>query len=298
MPNDAEVYLVIGAILRRQGKWQESTANLEKAVSLNPNDTWPLQNLFFNYQVQHDFDAANRVVDRALAINPKSFSLWGMKAKLAVAERGDLTVAEKGLAEFDQGKARGDLKDLSPETMFEVAMAKANVLLLRRKYPEALEALRQLPHEMPPANLRGLVEVSLLEGTLNQAIGQMVEARAAFLKAKETAEAMVREAPNDAMRHAVLARTLARLGEKDAAIAEGKRAAELLPESVDAFQGPEMTQALAEVYAVTGENARAIETLDGLLSRPSEVTVPLLKIDPTLDGLRNDPAFQAMLLKH
>ena len=48
LPNDSQVYLVIGAIQRRQGEWEQSTANLEKAASLNPKDTWPLQNLFFN----------------------------------------------------------------------------------------------------------------------------------------------------------------------------------------------------------------------------------------------------------
>ena len=36
LPNESEVYLAIGAIQRRQGKWAESTANLEKAASLNP----------------------------------------------------------------------------------------------------------------------------------------------------------------------------------------------------------------------------------------------------------------------
>ena len=36
LPNDAEVYLAIGAIQRRQGKWKESNANLEKAASLEP----------------------------------------------------------------------------------------------------------------------------------------------------------------------------------------------------------------------------------------------------------------------
>src|SRR5207244_9982325 len=51
LPNESEVYLAIGAIQRRQGKWAESTANLEKAASLNPKDTWPLQNLAFNYQM-------------------------------------------------------------------------------------------------------------------------------------------------------------------------------------------------------------------------------------------------------
>ena len=45
LPNESEVYLALGAIQRRQGKWAESTANLEKAASLNPKDIWPLQNL-------------------------------------------------------------------------------------------------------------------------------------------------------------------------------------------------------------------------------------------------------------
>ncbi len=49
---------------------------------------------------------------------------------------------------------------------------------------------------------------------------------------------------------------------------------------------------------LTGENAKAISLLDGLLSRPSNVTVPLLKLDPTMDRLRTDPAFQAILAKH
>lgn len=299
LPNDAEGYLVIGAIQRRQGKWKESTANLEKAVSLDPNHTWPLQNLFFNYQMQRDFEAANRVIERALAIEPKSFSLWALKAKLAVSARGDLTIAENVLAEFEQAKARGELpKNQDPETVAEFGLGKANVLMLRRRYPEALEALRQLPQEALNSLPDGFCEGSLLEGILRQKLGQIAEARAAFLKAKELAEAAVREAPNEASRHARLGRTLAYLGEKEGAIAEAKRATELLPESIDAFSGPAMTQALAEVYVLTGENAKAIELMDGLLSRPSELTVPFLKIDPTLDGLRNDPAFQEMLSKH
>jgi TolB-like protein len=36
LPNDAQAYLAIGSIQRRQGKWAESTANLEKAATLDP----------------------------------------------------------------------------------------------------------------------------------------------------------------------------------------------------------------------------------------------------------------------
>jgi TolB-like protein/Flp pilus assembly protein TadD len=298
LPNDAGVYLVIGAIERRQGRWKESTANLEKAVSLNPHDTWPLQNLFFNYQMQRDFEAANRVIDRALAISPKSFTLWGLKAKLAVEENGDLGVAEKGLAEFEKAKASGSLKDVDPGVLAEIDLAQANVLVLRGKYPEALAAVRQLPQEARSGKSHELKEVHLLEGMIYEKMGQAEAAHAAFLKAKEEAETALREAPNDAERHASLGRVLAHLGEKEAAIAEAKRATELLPESVDAFSGPMMKQALAEVYAVTGENAKAIELLDGLLSRPGDLTVPLLKLDPTWDRLRDDPEFQKLLATH
>src|SRR5262249_678731 len=70
LPNEAEVYLALGAIQRRQGKWAESTANMEKAVSLNPKDTWALQNLSFNYQMLRNFPKANETIDRALAVNP------------------------------------------------------------------------------------------------------------------------------------------------------------------------------------------------------------------------------------
>ena len=58
-----------------------------------------------------------------------------------------------------------------------------------------------------------------------------------------------------------------------------------------------MTAMLAEVYAVIGENANAIELLDGLLSRPGGVTVASLKLDPAMDRLRDDPNFQILLKK-
>ena len=97
LPNESDVYLAIGAIQRRQGKWAESTANLEKAATLNPKDTWPLQNLAFNYQMLRNFDAANKTVARALQVNPQAIGLWEIKVKLAIAEKGDFSAYEQGV---------------------------------------------------------------------------------------------------------------------------------------------------------------------------------------------------------
>jgi hypothetical protein len=59
-----------------------------------------------------------------------------------------------------------------------------------------------------------------------------------------------------------------------------------------------MTQSLAEVYALAGEPDKAIDLLDGLLSRPSPVTVAILKVVPIWDPLRENSRFIELLKKH
>jgi TolB-like protein/Flp pilus assembly protein TadD len=297
LPNDAHAYLVIGAIQRRQGNWKDSTANLEKAVSLNPNDDWPLQNLFFNYQMQRDFAAAERVIDRALTLSPKSFAVWSLKARAAVAARADFSVAEQGLASFQAALAKTP-GTVDPGTRAECALAAANVAFLQRQWAKVLEALRDLPKEASATKAHLFIEAHIFEGVAQEKLGQTAAARAAYTQAKELAETAVREAPDEPSRHALLGRALALLGEKEQAIAEGKRATDLLPISADAFEGPGISEALAEICALTADNAKAIELLDDLLTRPSDLTVRVVQLEPAFDGLRNDPAFQAMLAKH
>ena len=45
-----------------------------------------------------DYAKANETIDRALAIDPKSFSLLEMKCMFAIQEKGDFTPAELALA--------------------------------------------------------------------------------------------------------------------------------------------------------------------------------------------------------
>jgi tetratricopeptide (TPR) repeat protein len=137
LPNESEVYLSIGAIQRRQGKWAESTANLEKAVSLNPKDIWPLQNLTFNYQMQRNYDAANKTIDRALTLKPTAIELWEAKSRLAILEKGDLSVAEKA---FETVKS----VPLTNTQKLAIDGGRAELFLLERKYQDGLEAAERL----------------------------------------------------------------------------------------------------------------------------------------------------------
>ncbi len=291
LPNESEAYLAIGAIQRRQGKWAESTDNLEKAVSLNPKEIWPLQNLAFNYAMLRNYGAANKTIDRALALEPTALELLEVKSKLAIAEKGDFSVAEKAFAAVKS-------VPMTNEQKVKTASARADVFLLERKYREGLQESESLPDDLLAGLPGALSGKYYLIGFARKALHDEPGARAAFLKAKSSVEEQLKRSPDTVEAHIQLAKVLAYLNEKDSALSEAQRATDMLPESKDAFGGPEITAGVAEVHAILGDNDRAIEILDGLLSRPSAVTVRGLKVNPIWDPLRNDPRFQALIDKY
>jgi TolB-like protein/Tfp pilus assembly protein PilF len=292
LPNESEVYLALGAIQRRQGKWAESTANFEKAVSLNPKDNLPVQNLATNYQDLRNFDAANKTVDRGLALDPTAFGLLELKSKLAIFEKGDFSVAEKAFAAVKS-------MPMTNEQKLKTASARADVFVLERKYQEALREAESLPDDLLALiHPEALCYKHFLIGFARKALQDEAGARAAFLKTKDLLEAQLKESPDAEEMHVQLAKVLAHLGDKDAALAQARRATELRPESKDALGGAEIAAGVAEVHTILGDNDRAIEILDGLLSRPSAVTVQGLKLNPIWDPLRSDPRFQALIDRH
>jgi TolB-like protein/Flp pilus assembly protein TadD len=292
LPNDADVYLAIGAIQRRQGKWAESNASLEKAVNLNPKDTWPMQNLGQNYEMQRNFVAANRIYDRALAVDPNAFGIKELKAKDAIAEKGDFSLAQQFLAKADT------IPNLSADIKNQLAEGRIRLLVFERKFDEAAREAAKVPDDALTRYPNALCGKYLTSGLAKKRSGDEAGARQFFENARRFAEKDIQQRPNDASAHANLAGALAWLGQKEAALAEVKRAQELLPESKDAFEGPQITEALAQIYAIFGDAASAVPILDGLLQRPSQVTVAVLKLNPVWDPIRTDSQFQALLDKY
>jgi TolB-like protein/Flp pilus assembly protein TadD len=292
LPNDADVYLAIGAIQRRQGKWAESNASLEKAVNLNPKDTWPMQNLGQNYEMQRNFVAANRIYDRALAVDPNAFGIKELKAKDAIAEKGDFSLAQQFLAKADT------IPNLSADIKNQLAEGRIQLLVFERKFDEAAREAAKVPDDALTRYPNALCGKYLTSGLAKKRSGDEAGARQFFENARRFAEKDIQQRPNDASAHANLAGALAWLGQKEAALAEVKRAQELLPESKDAFEGPQITEALAQIYAIFGDAASAVPILDGLLQRPSQVTVAVLKLNPVWDPIRTDSQFQALLDKY
>jgi TolB-like protein/Flp pilus assembly protein TadD len=289
LPNESEAYFAIGAIQRRQGKWAESNANLEKAATLDPKNTDVLINLCFSYMAQRDFETASKVLDRVIAASPQSFQTNILKAFMAAQWKGDLSAAEKVFS------------SIQPDTDSDglMTMGRAWLLMLHRKLPEALQVVQKFRGETLFNTTTAPCPKTLLEGEIYRLQGDEAKARTAFEHARVVSEQLLREAPDDPARHGQHGLILAALGQKQEAIAEGKRAVELVPESQDAFDGPLGTAALAQIYAWTGEFDEAFRLLDHLLTVPTHgLTVPMLKLDPAWDPLRKDPRYQALIDKY
>ena len=288
LPNDAQAYLAIGSIQRRQGKWTESTANLEKAAALDPKNANVLINLAFSYVATRNFEAADKMIDRVIFAAPQSLQTRALKGAVAILWKGDVNTAEKQFSsissEIDQDRL--------------ITWARVWVLTMERKFPDALEVVQKFRGETLACPTTAPYPKALLEGMIHLLQADKTKAQAELESARVVTEKLLREAPGDPARHAQHGLILAALGQKQEAIAVGKRAVELLPESQDAFDGPQCTAALAQIYAWTGESDEAFRLLDHLLAVPNGLTVPMFKLDPAWDSLRKDPRYQALIDKY
>jgi len=272
---------VIGYIQRRQGKWEESIANVEKAFKLNPrNEDIAIQQGVSLLAVRK-YKEAEEWFNRALSIAPDS--------KGALLSKVDVAI----LSEADTQKAR-DLQEKLPRngmtdnTWF--------TLYMERKFPEALDHLASLSYDS--FYWIGIYfHKDLFYASVYQAQKDLSMMKTHASKARLVIEEALRENPGYPGLHAALGLAYAFEGRREEAIREGNRAVVLYPESIDAVEGPFYVLNLANIYTIVGEYDEAINKLEYLLSIPSGhfISVPLLRVDPTWDPLRKHPKFQRLL---
>ncbi|OLD90769.1 MAG: hypothetical protein AUG81_01750 [Verrucomicrobia bacterium 13_1_20CM_4_54_11] len=89
LPNDPLVFEILGYIDRRQGRWAESTKNLERAIELDPQNRGFLKQLADSYVCLRQYADAERVLDRVIALAPKDSSMRAYRASIELEWHAD-----------------------------------------------------------------------------------------------------------------------------------------------------------------------------------------------------------------
>jgi tetratricopeptide (TPR) repeat protein len=280
-PGNSEV---LGAVARDEvglGRWDAARGHFEQAIRLDPRSVYPAEQLGFVLLLIRNYPEAERACDHALQLGPANLNVRENRAMVALAQ-GNLAGA--------QAIINAAPKEVDPTAL--VAFV-ANVWDL---YWVLDPAQQQLLLRLTPSAFdddRGTWGIVLAQTYALR--GNRAQARVYADSARLANEQLLRAAPQDAQGHVFLGLSLAYLGQKAAAIREGKRGVALLPISRDAFFGPYFQHQLARIYLLVGEPEKALDQLEPLLKIPYYLSPGWLKIDPTFAPLRGNPRFQRLV---
>jgi TolB-like protein/Tfp pilus assembly protein PilF len=284
LPNDPLPFLLTGYIDRREGRWDKATRNMERAVELDPQNFFTLQQIALTYTALRRYTDAAAILDRAIALAPKDVSVRAQRAGLDVDWRADT----KPLDSTIQAIITNDPAAVKPVVDQWLVLA-----LWERDSAAAERALSLLDAngcygEMPFPRAWCEGRVALLRG-------QVATAKDAFTRARKEIEGVVSQQPDYAQALCALGMIDAVLGNKEDAIREGRRAVELLPVTKDSIDGAQLVQYLAMIYAWVGQKDFAFEQLRIATSIPGYLSYGSLRLDPLWDPLRGDPGFEKIV---
>ena len=290
LPSSSEAPFALALIAEREGHWDESVDNFERALSLDPRNVELLNQAAGTYDMLRQFPAALKLFNRAWDITPNDPDAVVIKASIYQAQ-GNLQEAAKLLTEVNAQTPTGPAFNI-----------KIIQLRLERNYDEAIRLLQarlaqfhfDSQYEKAEAEVEGLALTQRLAGDL-------ADAKLTAEQARNTLEQIYKDQPNNYRVAALLSEAYAVMGEKDMALQAAERAITLMPRAKDAVFAPGFEENLALIQMIVGEKSRTISILSQLLQTPYEsliyytpITPALLRLDPYWDSLRADPAFQKL----
>jgi TolB-like protein/Flp pilus assembly protein TadD len=289
-PNNALVHLGIGSVRRRQGTMNEAEAEFWKAIDGDPRNGTIYFNLGETQLLSHKYSDAIRNLELSTSLNPNYVVGYCYWAWTNVLWHGDIAAAQLVLLKAAGVPNLEDTYGLADYFFLRTSqIARDREGALRRVNAQRHEAVMDQYLYVP---------LSLLRAEVLSYMGRQDPARESSEEARRILVEKIKGTPEDARLHSSLGIALAGLGRTAEAIREGERGVDLMPPALDAYRGVSRVEDLARIYAMVGNQEAAVQQLEFLLSHPSLISVPLLRLDPRWDPLRKNPKFEALLAKY
>lgn len=286
-PSNSDVHYGIASVLRRQGKMRESVESFKRSISGNPRVGEIVRQLGETLMLAREYEEADLYYNKAILLSPDNIDVYYEKAKNLLLWKADLQGARRVVEEGKQmGKVGGE-SDYPNYMSFMIEAALGN-------FDAAEDALKLMGSSGGMSDQFQYYPTSLLRAQLESMRGRENHAAMWYDSARVHVEYRLKTHPADERAVSALGMVLAGLGRRDEAIRAGLRGVELLPVEKEAWRGAFRLYDLARIYSMTGDNDKALDVLERLLSIPSENSGIWLKADPTWRVLRSHPRFQKL----
>jgi TolB-like protein/class 3 adenylate cyclase len=290
LPNDSRIPELKGYIVRRKGNREEGLRLLKEATALDPRNVLLLQQIAASYAQLRRYAEEAEAYDRALEIRPDDFASRIIRTQVDwVWYANPAPMCQE--VEQVRLNTPGSLSDVA-DNWFECALS-------NRDWAAAEQALAALGDNPCWAD-NGPIEFKRQfgEGLLARAMHDDARARQAFTAARTEQEQLVQKQKDYGPPLCVLGLIDAALGNKEAALQEGRRAMELLPREKDAPNSEALFGYFAVIAAWAGEKDLALQQLNETISLPGATFITsygVLKLLPFWDPLRGDPRFEKIV---
>lgn len=283
-PRDANAQLALADTEYHLGHLDDAKVAYERAVSLDPRNVLALQGLAWLEGERHEYAAADRNLLKALDVNYHAGLTWGMRDYQAYLSTGSGTAQLAIIM-----AAPPDVRAI-PTHLVDHAAA----LYHSHDYAAALPLF---------IASRGSVyseqALCVWRADTQWQLGQHDRAMAQY---RHCTDMILADHDHETRGYesAQLAWAYARLGRKEDAERESRRAVAVLPVSKNWQGGADMLMNLAKIEAQLGHADKAVPILDELVSTDhgGTITIATVRTDVDFDPIRNTPQFKQLLQRY
>ena len=288
LPNDPRILESTASILCHQDRPEEGLRGLKQAVAFDPRNPYVLSRLAISYECLRRYPEEKATLRRILEITPDDIAVASSIAFVDLDWRADTAP----LHQFTDAARSGHPSGVGDTADIEFLCA-----LAERDWAAAERALTGLGNNPFWADLVTLRR-QFGEGLLARAMHDEARARRAFAAARLEQEQVVQQQKDYGPALCVLGLIDAALGNKAAALQEGRRAMERLPVAKDSIDGQALMAYFAVIAAWAGEKDLALQQLANAAptyGAAIATSYGMLKLFPFWDPLRGDPRFEQIV---
>jgi serine/threonine-protein kinase len=284
-PNASHLYRMLGVNLRQLGRWEEAVTALEHGTRLDSRNKAGHAQAALTYARLRRYTESIAHWNQVIAVDSAE-ALPQILRGFNYLRLGNVDSLDAAISRLPLDSGR-----MTPYAHFTLHH-------IMRRHAEALTSLDSASVAIIGDNLV-YRPVPLLRAQTLERMGDTTRARVAYQAARTILEDSVAANPRAAGIHIALGLAYAGLHRRNDAVREARTAVELVPVADNSPSATAFMGGAVEIYVQLGDADAALELIELLLAMPAgrEVSVPLLRLDPTFDPLRSDPRFEALLAR-